>query len=215
MLRHNRKVCIPRTVTGKSKHESVKRCSILGPRATLGQKLRPLFELESAVSKTNRNACKPPQKSTGIPYNPIFRDHSISVQHMSSSSWTTSTSCSEAHRRAGGRRAYNKHRQFIALMRRHLVLDIAIELNWRHGWQKVASERLGVERTTIWRDMQAIKASRRQRQSQSRLEYLESRIRQEIQADPFLQEFLEKGVAKFERFFTSQVESDVNVSPTD
>ncbi len=58
-------------------------------------------------------------------------------------------------RRAGGRRHYNSMRQFHATMRRHEVFAYWRASGGAWGWQAEAARALGVNRSTISRDMAA------------------------------------------------------------
>ncbi len=59
-------------------------------------------------------------------------------------------------RRAGGRRWYNTWRRDLAFMRRGEVLDYWRASRGMHGWQARAAVALGVHRSTITRDIDAL-----------------------------------------------------------
>jgi len=74
-----------------------------------------------------------------------------------SKNWSALTSSDEANRRAAGRRKYNAHRQFVALIRRKRVAALA----WQYGLEKRGSrtriaEELEVHRSTVSKDIKAI-----------------------------------------------------------
>jgi hypothetical protein len=74
--------------------------------------------------------------------------------------WSEWTSDAEAHRRAGGRRAYNNWRQSMALYRRMRLMEIVarnhLNLWSRNGAQKMLAGALGVSKSTVSRDIKAI-----------------------------------------------------------
>jgi len=61
-------------------------------------------------------------------------------------------------RRAGGRRWYNNWRHTLAMLRRRDVLEYWRVSKGRHGWQAQAAVALGVHRSTITRDVEALLA---------------------------------------------------------
>ena len=72
-------------------------------------------------------------------------------------SWSAPTSSDEANRRAAGRRKYNAHRQFVAVIRRKKVAELA----WEYGLEKRGSrariaKALDVHRSTVSKDIKAI-----------------------------------------------------------
>ncbi len=64
----------------------------------------------------------------------------------------------EVCRRAAGRRHYNAWRRVVAHDRQRRVLDYWRQSKGRRGWQAAAADALGVHRSTITRDMQALLA---------------------------------------------------------
>jgi len=70
--------------------------------------------------------------------------------------WTARVSSGEAHRRAGGRRRYNAWRRFAQLHRRHLLSEALQETGMGRGYQSQLARRLGVHRSTVHRDVQAL-----------------------------------------------------------
>lgn len=69
-------------------------------------------------------------------------------------------STDELHRRAGGRRRYNAERQRAAWARRKAIIEAIGEgtaLLSPHGIQTALAERFGVNRSTICRDIAAIR----------------------------------------------------------
>jgi hypothetical protein len=77
--------------------------------------------------------------------------------------WSRATSDDEAHRRAAGRNRYNFHRRVGAHLRRQQVIELWGELNQRgglglyeHGAKAEIARQLGVNRSTITRDLQRI-----------------------------------------------------------
>ncbi len=65
-------------------------------------------------------------------------------------------------RRAGGRRHYNTWRRDLAFMRRGDVLKQWRASRGAPGWQAKAAVALGVHRSTITRDVEALRAEMRQ-----------------------------------------------------
>lgn len=62
----------------------------------------------------------------------------------------------EAHRRAGGRRAYNLDRQEAAKRRQDTIMDLTKVLPlFQRGVKAALAKQWGVSRATITRDMQA------------------------------------------------------------
>ena len=68
--------------------------------------------------------------------------------------WSNPVSNDEAHARAAGRRAYNSTRQFKAMMRTGQVVRLLSERGWRRGVQAEIARELGVNRSTVTRDVQ-------------------------------------------------------------
>jgi hypothetical protein len=62
----------------------------------------------------------------------------------------------EACRRAAGRRHYNSLRRLHALIRRSEVVRFWGESKGQAGWQARAARALGVHRSTVSRDVQAL-----------------------------------------------------------
>jgi len=71
--------------------------------------------------------------------------------------WWVPTSNQEAHRRAGGRRAYNAVRHHRAALRRRKVLALLVERGFDYGSQRAAAAVLGVSVATISRDVAALR----------------------------------------------------------
>jgi hypothetical protein len=65
---------------------------------------------------------------------------------------TTGMTLDQACRRAGGRRAYNRMRQFKANYRLTKVVELLHQTGLGRGWQSRVAEELGVSRSTICRD---------------------------------------------------------------
>jgi DNA invertase Pin-like site-specific DNA recombinase len=63
----------------------------------------------------------------------------------------------EVHRRASGRRGYNARRAFAAAYRRHRLAQLLAAGIWGQG---ELARRLRVDRSTITRDLQKLKAER-------------------------------------------------------
>jgi hypothetical protein len=63
----------------------------------------------------------------------------------------------QAHRRAGGRRAYNRMRQFRANHRLMEVAKLMRQMGLERGWQTRIANALGVSRSTICRDFQRLR----------------------------------------------------------
>jgi hypothetical protein len=100
---------------------------------------------------------------------------------MNKTAWTQPRNTEEANRRAGGRRRYNAVRKKIAESR---LLPLAHELAAigelegvigvgkqtpvRRGFISAVAKRLGVHRTTAWRDVQRLRDRRHWCWSQSR-----------------------------------------------
>jgi transcriptional regulator of acetoin/glycerol metabolism len=70
-----------------------------------------------------------------------------------SNTWHEPVDADTANRRAGGRRAHNARRKFLALLRRKRLSDL---FTYNHGDIARAAAALGVSRWTIWRDMKAV-----------------------------------------------------------
>lgn len=74
--------------------------------------------------------------------------------------WSAWTSDAEAHRRAGGRRGFNRWRQTMALYRQMRLMEIVarnqMDLWKRTGAQKMLARTLGVSKSTVSRDIKAI-----------------------------------------------------------
>jgi hypothetical protein len=82
--------------------------------------------------------------------------------------WSPATSQDQAARRAAGRRRYNARRQFRAAIRRKKIIDLWEELADGSGWsifgrgsQTQLAQILGVNRSTICRDLKVIMARNR------------------------------------------------------
>jgi hypothetical protein len=82
--------------------------------------------------------------------------------------WSPATSRDEAARRAAGRARYNARRQFKAAIRRQRIIEIWEEKSDGSGWsifgrgsQSQLAQILGVNRTTICRDLRVIMAGNR------------------------------------------------------
>ena len=79
--------------------------------------------------------------------------------NMRSPNWGAPTSSDEAHKRAGGRRRYNSHRQFVAFVRRQMVVALAWEFGLaRRGSRSRIARAIGVHRSTVSKDIKAILA---------------------------------------------------------
>ena len=59
-------------------------------------------------------------------------------------------------RRAGGRRGYNRLRQFLANYRLTKVVELLRETGFRRGYQTIIANALGVHRSTICRDLRRL-----------------------------------------------------------
>ncbi|HUW16798.1 MAG TPA: hypothetical protein VMW94_06940 [Actinomycetes bacterium] len=71
--------------------------------------------------------------------------------------WSAGTWPHVAHRRAGGRRRYNKLRQDQAAIRRMEVVMLLREFGgWNWGVQKRIAKELGVSEATISRDLRRL-----------------------------------------------------------
>ena len=70
---------------------------------------------------------------------------------------TTGMTWDQACRRAGGRRAYNRMRQFRADYRLMKVVELLHQTGLGRGWQSRVAEALGVSRSTICRDFQRLR----------------------------------------------------------
>ena len=73
--------------------------------------------------------------------------------------WSAPASDDEAAVRAGGRRRYNRERQLFAELRRSQLIGLIIQGRhgfFDHGLRTRLAARLGVHRTTIGRDIEAI-----------------------------------------------------------
>ena len=81
---------------------------------------------------------------------------------MAKTDWSSPVSNSDAYRRAGGRRAHNFLRQVMATYRRTRLVKIAVELEFKRGWQSEAANRLEVNRSTISRDVKELNRLRRE-----------------------------------------------------
>jgi hypothetical protein len=82
--------------------------------------------------------------------------------------WNPATSHDQAARRAAGRARYNRRRQFKAAIRRKKIVDIWEERVDGSGWsifsrgsQTELAKMLGVNRSTICRDLKVIMARNR------------------------------------------------------
>jgi hypothetical protein len=73
------------------------------------------------------------------------------------SNWSAHRPSNEVHRRAGGRRGYNRLRQIRATERRvHVAQRIVAAGGIHHGLQAQIARDFGVDRSTINRDVTAI-----------------------------------------------------------
>ncbi len=70
--------------------------------------------------------------------------------------WNGPVSGNEANRRAGGRRAINTRRQFLAIERRVEVARLLDDLGFGWGAQAEIARILGVHRSTVSRDMRRL-----------------------------------------------------------
>ena len=70
--------------------------------------------------------------------------------------WSEGTTLEEASKLAGGRRAYNRWRQCVALERQIAVLERIEAKGWVYGLQAQLARDLKVSEATISRDIQAI-----------------------------------------------------------
>src|SRR5947209_2532983 len=61
-------------------------------------------------------------------------------------------------RRAGGRRHYNDHRKIMAVFRRLKILRLAGTRMFDHGVCAELARKLGVHRSTVWRDIRFLLA---------------------------------------------------------
>ena len=76
---------------------------------------------------------------------------------ISKQGWTEPTSTAEANARAGGRARYNGWRQTRAKLRQAEVARLIAEMGGLHpGVQAAVARRLGVNESTISRDIRAI-----------------------------------------------------------
>lgn len=79
---------------------------------------------------------------------------------MDRKTWSAATDAAEVWARAGGRRRYNKWRQFMARYRRTAVLRLANLYEpgglWGYGVQAHVARELGVSPSTICRDIKII-----------------------------------------------------------
>jgi hypothetical protein len=82
--------------------------------------------------------------------------------------WIPATSHDHAARRAAGRARYNRRRQFKAAIRRKKIIEIWEERSDGSGWsifgrgsQTQLAQMLGVNRSTICRDLKVIMARNR------------------------------------------------------
>jgi IS30 family transposase len=71
--------------------------------------------------------------------------------------WSDPTDPRNAARRAGGRRRYNATRQFLAAERRLKVARLVHEYGNDWGVRARIAQELGVHRSTVTRDIQAIR----------------------------------------------------------
>lgn len=78
---------------------------------------------------------------------------------MSNTSWAPTTP-EAAARRAGGRRRYNAGRHEDMLLRRYRLANLLDEFGLDRGAQSRMAEELGVNRSTISRDIVAVLGSR-------------------------------------------------------
>jgi hypothetical protein len=81
-------------------------------------------------------------------------------------SWYHPTDYDEVCRRAGGRRRYNAHRQFLAEYRRRQIVKLLVDQKivlLAHGYQTRLAEHFGVSRSTICRDLARIEHERYER----------------------------------------------------
>jgi HTH domain len=70
--------------------------------------------------------------------------------------WSAPTSLDEVKRRAAGRRAYNRRRQFLALFRQRRMVQLIGQYGLGRGVQSRLARELGVSRQTISRDVAAL-----------------------------------------------------------
>lgn len=78
---------------------------------------------------------------------------------MRNNPWSEHRPADEVHRRAGGRRAYNRLRQIRAAERRLRIAHRLIHAGGlHHGLQANIARDLGVHRSTVCRDIAAIMA---------------------------------------------------------
>lgn len=78
---------------------------------------------------------------------------------MRATNWSATTTADEAHRRAGGRRAYNARRRTLAIQRRArvaLLLRQFAEAGVFRGAQARVARELGVSAATVSRDAAAL-----------------------------------------------------------
>lgn len=75
--------------------------------------------------------------------------------------WSKPTTNSEAYRRTGGRRHYNSWRKMLAVARRLRLLRLWVENPYLS--KADLARRLGVHRSTVTRDIQALKAQEARR----------------------------------------------------
>lgn len=76
---------------------------------------------------------------------------------MDKSAWSSRTNSSDAYNRAGGRRKWNKRRLALANMRRAHLAELLDEARPGRGFASEAARKLGVNRSTICRDLQALR----------------------------------------------------------
>jgi HTH domain len=72
--------------------------------------------------------------------------------------WGARVPDAEAYRRAGARRNFNARRQELARQRREVVQQAWLARGGHRGWQTRLAQQLHVHRSTITRDLKAIKA---------------------------------------------------------
>jgi DNA invertase Pin-like site-specific DNA recombinase len=75
---------------------------------------------------------------------------------MSTTNWSVLVPDAVAHARAGGRRAHNARRQFLAARRRAEVVRLIAVRGLEYGTQTEIARALGVHRSTICRDLREV-----------------------------------------------------------
>jgi transcriptional regulator with PAS, ATPase and Fis domain len=72
------------------------------------------------------------------------------------SSWSSSTSTDEAHRRASDRRAYNANRPVKAMVRACEVMRLWGYCGFEHGSKARIAKELDIHRSTVTRDIRRV-----------------------------------------------------------